>query len=79
MGVGQRVPPAKVAYKVPLVVGQQESCRRRWGERLSPEEVEYAKKVVGKERQNLGMCNVLHWSASAREYRAGLRGGRQSQ
>ena len=54
-----------MAYKVPLVVGGQESRRRRWDERLSPEEVVYAKKVVGKERENLGTCNVLHWSASA--------------
>ena len=54
-----------MAYKVPLVVGGKESCRRRWEERLSLEEVEYAKKVVGRERENLGMCNMLHWSASA--------------
>ena len=54
-----------MAYKVPLVVGGQESCWRRWEERFSLEEVEYAKKVVGKERENLDTCNVLHWSASA--------------
>ena len=48
--VWDRVTLAEMAYKVPLVVGGQESCRRRWGERISPEEVEYAKKVVGKER-----------------------------